>query len=139
MIIIVKGFINGIKKYVAHQHTQFWWRLGFGKQLPFINYGLTQIFDQIKAVLPISLYLIFFRLVFFGRGVDEFPIVFVGLLSVTLGLALFMEGLKLALMPLGELLGNRLPRKLQMWSVLLIAFILGVAGMIKLLQIINNC
>jgi len=123
----VKGAINGIKKYVVQQHTQFWWRLGFGKQLPFINYGLTQIYDQIKAVLPISLYLVFFRLVFFGRGVDEFPIVFVGLLSVTVGLALFMEGLKLALMPLGELLGNRLPRKLPMWAVLLIAFVLGVA------------
>lgn len=123
----VRGVIYGLRKYIVHQHTQFWYRLGFEKQLPYINYALTQIYDQIKAVLPISMYLVLFRLVFFGRGVDEFPIVFVGLLSVTLGLALFMEGLKLALMPLGELLGNRLPRKLQMWAVLIIAFILGVA------------
>jgi hypothetical protein len=44
-----------------------------------------------------------------------------------MGLAGFLEGLKLALMPLGETLGNRLPVKIPLWGVLTVAFLLGVA------------
>ena len=49
-----------------------------------------------------------------------------GLLAVMVGLMMFMEGLKLGLMPFGEVIGNTLPRKLPLAGVLTIAFLLGI-------------
>ena len=49
-----------------------------------------------------------------------------GLLAVMVGLMMFMEGLKLGLMPFGEVIGNNLPRKLHLGGVLFIAFLLGI-------------
>ena len=49
-----------------------------------------------------------------------------GLFAVMIGLMMFMEGLKLGLMPFGEVIGNTLPRKLPLAGVLLIAFLLGI-------------
>ena len=49
-----------------------------------------------------------------------------GLLAVMVGLMMFMEGLKLGLMPFGEVIGNTLPRKLPLTGVLIIAFLLGI-------------
>ena len=48
-----------------------------------------------------------------------------GLLEVIVGLMLFMEGLKLGLMPFGEVIGNTLPKKSPP-LVLLVALLLGV-------------
>ena len=39
---------------------------------------------------------------------------------------IFMEGLKLGLMPFGEIIGNTLPKKSKLGVVLLIAFLLGI-------------
>ena len=49
-----------------------------------------------------------------------------GLFAVLVGLMMFMEGLKLGLMPFGEMIGNTLPKKAHMSLVLLIAFLLGI-------------
>jgi hypothetical protein len=49
-----------------------------------------------------------------------------GLLEVIIGLMLFLEGLKPGLMPLGEAIGNTLPRKSVLPAVLGRAFITGV-------------
>lgn len=56
----------------------------------------------------------------------EFNHYILGLLAVIFGLMLFMEGLKLGLMPFGETIGNTLPRKASLSIVLAIAFMLGV-------------
>ena len=49
-----------------------------------------------------------------------------GLGAVILGLMVFMEGLKLGLMPFGEVIGTNLPKKSPLPVVLLIAFLLGI-------------
>ncbi|MBT4897820.1 MAG: DUF1538 domain-containing protein, partial [Nitrospina sp.] len=49
-----------------------------------------------------------------------------GLLAVILGLMIFLEGLKLGLMPFGEVIGNTLPKKSRLEVVLFIAFLLGI-------------
>ena len=46
--------------------------------------------------------------------------------SVMVGLMLFIEGLKIGLMPFGETIGNILPKKSPLPVVLLIAFLLGI-------------
>lgn len=107
--------------------TSFCFRIGCGTHLTMINYILTQIFEQLRAVVPISLYLILFRLLIFRKNIEDPALVFMGLVLLILGLMLFMEGLKLALVPLGELLGSTLPKKVHLAVVLLVAFVLGIS------------
>ena len=48
------------------------------------------------------------------------------MIAVILGLMIFMEGLKLGLMPFGEVIGNTLPKKSRLEVVLVITFLLGI-------------
>ncbi len=82
--------------------------------------------DQARAVVPLALYLALFQVLVLRTKVAEALPITGGLLAVVLGLMFFMEGLKLGLMPLGEILGNTLPRRVRLPAVLAIAFILGV-------------
>jgi hypothetical protein len=92
-----------------------------------LNYFLLQIYEQIKIVIPISLYFVLFLAVVFQRAVEGAGTVFFGIVAVLIGLVLFIEGLKFALMPLGEQVGKEMPLKLKLIWVLVIAFVLGVA------------
>jgi len=60
-----------------------------------------------------------------GLTLDSWTIT-LGLAAVIVGLMLFMEGLKLGLMPFGEIIGNGLPKKSPLPVVLIIAFLLGI-------------
>ncbi|MBN2301653.1 MAG: DUF1538 domain-containing protein [Lentisphaerae bacterium] len=82
--------------------------------------------DQFKAVFPLALYMCGLQWLILGRPVTDAARVGAGLFAVIVGLMLFMEGLKLGLMPLGEIIGSTLPRKTTLWVVLLVIFILGI-------------
>ena len=56
---------------------------------------------------------------------DAFSL-FVGLVAVIVGLAVFMEGLNVGLMPFGTIIGDNLPKKASMTVVYIIIGILGV-------------
>ncbi len=63
----------------------------------------------------------------------QLPIVYsltiaLGVFIVIIGLMFFLEGLMLGLMPLGELLGTKLPVKSSLAVILIFAFILGVGA-----------
>jgi len=89
-------------------------------------YLSTRFSDQARAVIPLAIYLVLFQLLILRQEVSDSLIIGGGLLAVIIGLMLFMEGLKLGLMPLGESLGNGLPSKSTLPVVLTIAFLLGV-------------
>lgn len=82
--------------------------------------------EQFKSVVPLALYLLFFQIFILRQAVTDSWMITGGLFAVILGLMLFMEGLKLGLMPFGEMIGNTLPVRSPLWVVLLIAFILGI-------------
>jgi hypothetical protein len=82
--------------------------------------------EQLRAVVPLALYLVLFQLLILRQHVADSWTVTAGLLAVMVGLMLFMEGLKLGLMPFGETLGNVLPSKAKLPVVLLVTFALGV-------------
>ena len=88
-------------------------------------YLTVRFVDQIKAVVPLAIYLVLFQLLILRQSVEGAGIMTGGLLAVIVGLMMFMEGLKVGLMPLGETIGNMLPRKSPLWVVLAIAFLLG--------------
>jgi hypothetical protein len=74
-------------------------------------YTSVRIMEQVKAVVPLALYLVLFQILILRQDVTDSGIITVGLAAVIVGLMLFMEGLKVGLMPLGELLGSSLPVK----------------------------
>lgn len=85
-----------------------------------------RLLEQIKAVLPLALYLALFQVLILRQIIEGGWSVTVGLTAVIIGLMLFMEGLKLGLMPFAEIIGDTLPKKSPLWLVLLIAFLLGI-------------
>lgn len=89
-------------------------------------YFKVRLIDQIKAVLPLAIYLILFQLLILRQHVTDSWVITAGLMSVIIGLMFFMEGLKVGLMPFGETIGNILPSKAKLPTVLLIAFLLGI-------------
>ena len=82
--------------------------------------------EQFRVVIPLAGYLILFLIFFLNQTVSGPWNMAFGLLGVVIGLMLFLEGLKLGLMPLGEIIGHTLPRKSALPAVLTVAFILGV-------------
>ena len=89
-------------------------------------YTRVRIMEQVKAVIPLAIYLILFQMLILRQVVTDSGIIAAGILAVIFGLMLFMEGLKVGLMPFGESLGSTLPAKSPLPVVLLIAFILGI-------------
>lgn len=82
--------------------------------------------EQLRAVVPLALYLALFQIVILRQLIDDSWLITGGLLAVIVGLMLFMEGLKLGLMPLGELIGSTLPRRSPLPLVLFITLLLGI-------------
>ena len=85
-----------------------------------------RLMDQVRSVAPLALYLALFQLLILRQVIDDSVSVTIGLIAVILGLMLFIEGLKLGLMPFAEVIGDTLPKKSPLWLVLSVAFVLGV-------------
>jgi hypothetical protein len=90
---------------------------------PYFNVRLR---EQLKAVLPLAFYLFLFQILILRQDVSDSGVITAGLLGVVIGLMLFMEGLKVGLMPFGETIGHELPRKSTLPVVLIVVFLLGV-------------
>jgi hypothetical protein len=84
--------------------------------------------DQMRVVMPITLYLVLFQVLVLRQKVSDWFDISIWILTVILGLMLFMEGLKVGLMPFGETIGYYLPIKSTKMAVLSIAFLLGVGA-----------
>lgn len=89
-------------------------------------YLSVRFMDQAKAVVPLAAYLALFQLLVLNQSIQDSATLGLGLLAVMVGLMIFLEGLKLGLMPFGEIIGSKLPLKLPLVGVLFIAFLLGI-------------
>jgi hypothetical protein len=89
-------------------------------------YVTPRFVEQLKAVVPLAVYLVLFQILLLRQGVAGSWAITGGLLAVVLGLMLFMEGLKLGLMPLGGAIGNTLPSRRPLPVVLAVTFLLGI-------------
>jgi hypothetical protein len=89
-------------------------------------YLSVRFMDQLRAVVPLALYLALFQVLILRQLVEDSWLITGGLLAVIVGLMLFMEGLKLGLMPFGELIGHTLPRKSPLPLVLFVTLLLGI-------------
>jgi len=89
-------------------------------------YVSTRFMDQVKAVVPLALYLALFQLLILRQVVEDSLLITGGLFAVIIGLMIFMEGLARGLMPFGEIIGSTLPRKSPLPVVLFITLLLGI-------------
>ena len=94
-----------------------------------MNVLLLQFFRSLRQslqdLLPIILVIAFFQLVVLQQPFPQLGQIVVGGLMVVLGLSLFVQGLQMALFPLGEDMAYSFVRKGNLWFLLLFAFTLG--------------
>ncbi|MEP6147378.1 MAG: DUF1538 family protein, partial [Nisaea sp.] len=78
-----------------------------------------------RDVLPIVLVVAFFQLVVLQQPFPNLGHALAGLVFVVIGLTLFLQGLEMALFPIGEFLAGALARKGSLTWLLLFSFGLG--------------
>src|SRR6188508_174321 len=91
-------------------------------------YIRSRFLEQLKSVWIIIAYLVLFQVLILQLPIVYSLTISLGVFIVIVGLMLFLEGLMLGLMPLGELLGTKLPVKSSLPIILIFAFILGVGA-----------
>ncbi|MGB5621003.1 MAG: DUF1538 domain-containing protein [Gammaproteobacteria bacterium] len=89
-------------------------------------YVRVRLMEQVRAVVPLALYLALFQILILEQLVEDSWLIMGGLFAVMVGLMFFMEGLKLGLMPLGEMIGSGLPRRSPLPLVLFVTLLLGI-------------
>ena len=89
-------------------------------------YLAVRFWKQFSAVVPLAAYLLLFQIFILRQSIVDAWIISAGLVAVIFGLMLFMEGLKVGLMPFGELLGTSLPAKATLGTVIITVFLLGI-------------
>jgi len=87
-----------------------------------------RLLAQIRAVSFIVVYLILFQTIVLRLPGDQSLVISGGIGLVVVGLALFMEGLFLGLMPLGESIGLKIPGRVPLFGVLLFSLLLGLGA-----------
>lgn len=80
---------------------------------------------QVTVLVPVSVFLILFQVFALRQPVPGLGGVIGGLIAAMFGLSLFMLGLEIGIMPLGEAMGRALPRKVRMSTMLFLVFVLG--------------
>lgn len=90
---------------------------------------LYYIYSRIKQaaidLLPIVLVISFFQLVIIRQPLPHLEEIIIGSIMVVIGLSMFIQGLDMALFPLGENMAQALTRKGNLFWLLLFAFALG--------------
>jgi hypothetical protein len=78
-----------------------------------------------RDLLPIVVVVAFFQIVVLRQPFPNLEAILVGLVLVTVGLALFLRGLEMALFPIGETMAEAFARKGSLAWLLIFAFALG--------------
>jgi hypothetical protein len=91
----------------------------------FLKQAFHSLRDSFMDLLPIMLVVLFFQYAVLQQPLPGMTKLLAGILMVMLGLALFINGLKLALFPLGEEMAFNFVRAGSLWWLFLFAFTLG--------------
>ncbi len=93
-----------------------------------VGYVSRKLVDQLRSVAFIVGYLLVFQLFILRIPIANAVVLAIGLALSVLGLALFLEGLVLGLMPLGEFIGLRLPERTVLPVILAFGVVLGLSA-----------
>jgi hypothetical protein len=92
------------------------------------SYTAAKIRPQFKAVLLVGVYLAAAQFFVLRAPLHNAVSIAVGIGAAVLGLSLFLEGLFLGIMPLGEQCGMRLPAKIGVAGITVFAIIVGITA-----------
>lgn len=84
--------------------------------------------EQIIIVLPVCAYLALFQIVILRRGLTQVGVITGGITMVIFGLMFFLEGVRISLFPVGEAIGDILPKRSTLKILLIFSFLLGILG-----------
>lgn len=102
-------------------------KLSFGESMRILlPYAYHNIKEQIIIVVPVCLYLVLFQIIVLRYGLERIGWMVGGISMVIVGLAFFLEGVKIGLVPIGETVGNALPKRSSGKVILAFAFVLGL-------------
>lgn len=85
----------------------------------------TTFLNTAKNILPITIFLILFQIFFLKKPIENIKSFVVGIVFTMIGLHLFLNGLSISLIPLGESVGRKLLDIDQKWVIVLFGFVLG--------------
>ncbi|MET3504571.1 DUF1538 domain-containing protein [Halalkalibacter oceani] len=81
--------------------------------------------EVVFAILPITAVIILLQFTLIGLPSDVFLQFLIGVVLVSSGLFLFLIGVHIGLLPIGEMIGSTLPKTNKVWLIVLVGFILG--------------
>jgi intracellular septation protein A len=87
---------------------------------------LNKLKESAKSVLPLSAIIFLLHFTIAPMPVGTLSLVVVGTVLLLLGMAFFMLGADMALVPMGEIIGSELTKTRKLWLLLLGCFALGV-------------
>lgn len=85
------------------------------------------VLEVIQAVLPITLTVVVLQLFFIKTPANLVFQLLIGACMVIVGMALFLLGVKIGLLPMGEAIGAELPKRGSLLYVIAIVFLVGFA------------
>lgn len=83
------------------------------------------IYEVVMAVMPITIVVILLQIVLINMPWILFSRFLIGVAMVMAGLFLFLQGVKIGLLPMGEAIGAELPKRGSMFFLLFFSFVLG--------------
>ncbi|WP_025027920.1 DUF1538 domain-containing protein [Caldalkalibacillus mannanilyticus] len=86
--------------------------------------------EVVYAIMPLSLIVIVLQFTMIGMPQEMFVQFMIGVLMVSVGLILFLLGVHIGLLPVGEMIGSALPRMGKAWLVVFFGFLLGFVATI---------
>ncbi|MBF0347660.1 MAG: DUF1538 family protein [Magnetococcales bacterium] len=92
------------------------------------SYVANRFWGPFKVVVPVAVFLVVFQSIFLQPPVRDLGNMALGVCAVVVGLMLLLEGLRMGVSPMGEILGNTLPKKWPMMGVLPVVFMLGLGS-----------
>ncbi len=90
-----------------------------------VRYISSRLWQATMDLLPIIIVIAFFQLVVIRQPLPEVEKMLLGGLLVIIGLSMFIQGLEMALFPIGEEMAQALSRKGSLFWLLIFAFALG--------------
>lgn len=85
------------------------------------------IWEVVYAILPITILVLILQYTLIWLPFESVLQFLVGVLFVSVGFMLFLMGVHIGLLPIGEMIGSALPKTGKLWMILLFSFVLGFA------------
>lgn len=95
-----------------------------------LTYLRNKAVEVLKAILPLVIIIIIMQFTLIKMPLDLFLQFLAGSVLVIAGMILFLIGIEVGILPMGEVIGAELPRLSSLWLIVGIAFLIGFSATI---------